>query len=394
MSVPVTAESLCALAKNPPTDAAERKVLHDAARLLMHSVERRSDTETRILSGYTTLAMAQVGIDIKLFETLAAEPDKEWTVSELAEKTGVGADFLHRVLRALSSQFLVAEVDEGVYQANHITPAFLPRGFIATIEHGQRFVNPPANALPAWLKENGYREPSGSKDCPYHSVLGTGQNAFEWLQANPDKAAPTFETMAWQQLRTGTWFDGSVDVSELQLEPQEIEQGRTLLVDVGGGSGHQAFAFRKAFPDRKGKMVLQELSVMLALVDQAAAKANDLETMSHDFFEPQPVDGAKAYYLRNVPHDWNDEKSTVILKHLRDAMADDSFVVIDEIVVPPKDASLPLVLYDLSMMVALGSRERSEKQWRHLLDLAGLKLHKVVVYDPEMRSSLIFAKKA
>ena len=32
-----------------------------------------------------------------------------------------------------------------------------------------------------------------------------------------------------------------------------------LFVDVAGGNGHQAIAFRKMFPDVKGRVVVQDL---------------------------------------------------------------------------------------------------------------------------------------
>lgn len=392
----ITAETLYALAQSPPTNASSRRALYNAAKHLMHSLERQSDTETRIMDSHLALPLARIGVDINLFSTLAAEPSKPWTVSELATKTGLEPLFLHRLLRGFASQVFISEIDADVFQANHITPTFLPQGFRSTLEHSALFITPPAHAFPEWLKRNGYREPTGSRDCAFQSALGTEDDIMGYFQAHPEKAQYTFETMAWQQLKSGTWFDGSVDVEELQLSPQDLDAGRTLLVDVGGGSGHQCFAFRKAFPERIGKMVLQDIPVMISMVDHAAAAAIDLEPMAHDFTTPQPSStrGANAYYMRTILHDWNDAKCSIILSHLRDAMADDSYVVLDEIVVPPKGADAALVLYDLTMMVALGARERSESQWRNLLGGAGLRVERLVEYDDQLHASLIFARKA
>jgi demethylsterigmatocystin 6-O-methyltransferase len=95
-----------------------------------------------------------------------------------------------------------------------------------------------------------------------------------------------------------------------------------------------------------------------------------------------------------VLHDWPDDKAVEILKQLRDASSEDSVIVIDEIVVPPSGASEKTVLYDMVMMAVMGAHERSEKQWRDVLDAAGLKLREIAIYEEEMSSGLIVAVKA
>lgn len=53
-----------------------------------------------------------------------------------------------------------------------------------------------------------------------------------------------------------------------------------------------------------------------------------------------------------------------------------SRLVISEIVIPPTNADVETAWMDITMMV-LSGRERTEKQWRNLLDLSGLKLKKI-----------------
>lgn len=254
---------------------------------------------------------------------------------------------------------------------------------------------PPLGALPQWLATNNYRVPSGSKECPFQDGKNTDLDAFGYLTQFPEKARSTFEYMAWQKVRNQGWMDGSVRIAdELQLCDQDVANGRALLVDVGGGGGHQCVEFRGAFPERKGKVIVQDTEVMIGMVDKSALERVDVEPMAHDFFTPQPVKGAKAYYLRTVLHDWNDETAIEILKQLRGAMAEDSLVVLDEIVVPKKGAGEKLMLYDVTMMAALGASERSEEQWRSIFDAAGLRLRNVAIYDQELNSALVIAVKA
>ena len=93
-------------------------------------------------------------------------------------------------------------------------------------------------------------------------------------------------------------MDGSVPVDDFTLSDKDREDRRVMIVDVGGGSGHQCRALRKAFPALKGRMVVQDLPFMADMIDKEQAKASDLEPMAHDFYSPQPVQGAKVYYLR------------------------------------------------------------------------------------------------
>lgn len=95
-------------------------------------------------------------------------------------------------------------------------------------------------------------------------------------------------------------MDGSIPTTDFQLSQADVQAGRVMAVDVGGGAGHQMLALQKAFPDLKGKMVVQDVEMMIGQVDHETAEAKGLEPMVHDFFTRQPVRGAKVYHLRNV----------------------------------------------------------------------------------------------
>ena len=73
-------------------------------------------------------------------------------------------------------------------------------------------------------------------------------------------------------------------------------------------------------------------------------------------------------------HDWPDQKCVEILRNLRDAMADDSMILIDDIVLPDLEASWKQAQKDIQMMAVVAAMERSETQWKELLVEAGLKI--------------------
>ena len=72
-------------------------------------------------------------------------------------------------------------------------------------------------------------------------------------------------------------------------------------------------------------------------------------------------------------------------------MGQKSILLIDELVLPNKGASGMAAQMDITMMATLGSIERTEAQWRSLLDRAGLEIIKIEQYDSEMGYSVIEA---
>lgn len=70
-------------------------------------------------------------------------------------------------------------------------------------------------------------------------------------------------------------------------------------------------------------------------------------------------------------------------------MANDSQILIDEIVLPDTNVSFQAAMGDLYMMFMGGGKERTEKQWTALADKAGLKVVHLHVYDSTHHVSVL-----
>lgn len=252
-------------------------------------------------------------------------------------------------------------------------------------------MTPAYNAIPKYLANTGYRNPSDS--APFNLAYKTDQSVFEWRRHNPENAKAGQAFMAAQ--RTGQrsiWEDDRVPLSDLRLSESELEASRVLMVDIGGGFGHQCIDLRRLNPDIKGHIITQDLPLVHGMLDNKDdLLALDIEPMAQNFMEPQPVHGAKVYYLRNVIHNWNDAGSETILTQVRQAMAEDSVVMIDDVVMPRAGATWKQASMDIAMMTMLAAMERTEDQFRQLLLRAGLKLRDVWTYDDEYGDSLLVA---
>ena len=87
--------------------------------------------------------------------------------------------------------------------------------------------------------------------------------------------------------------------------------------------------------------------------------------------------GARAYFFKAVCHDFDDADCQRLLGNTVAAMGPQSSLLIDEWVLPDVGAPLAGASEDMFMMMLLSGMERSESQWRKLLESAGLEIKKV-----------------
>lgn len=81
--------------------------------------------------------------------------------------------------------------------------------------------------------------------------------------------------------------------------------------------------------------------------------------------------------MHSILHDWNDEICQRILTQVVKAMKHGySKLLIEENVVPDVGADWEMTSLDL-MMMTLGAAERTEKQWRELIESTGLRVIKI-----------------
>lgn len=203
-----------------------------------------------------------------------------------------------------------------------------------------------------------------------------GVNFWEFFEKHPDQRKYFDDYMATRRVGLSTWFETFPMASHLcpdaRMDPEAV-----LLVDVGGNYGHEITAFHKAYPDAPGRLVLQDLPSMIDKVCNETPHSG-IECMPYDFFTPQPVKGARAYYFRNICHDWSDEQCERLLTNTAKAMEPGySRILIDEYVLPDTNAPVRGSSMDFLMMMFCSGMERTKHQWADLLDRCGLEIVKV-----------------
>ena len=162
-----------------------------------------------------------------------------------------------------------------------------------------------------------------------------------------------------------------------------------VLADVGGGTGALLASVLQAHPRLRGVLVDQPQVLAGAPAVLAAAGVTDRVTVvPGDFFAEVP-DGADAYLLSRILHDWPDDDAAAILRRVRAVLSPDSVLLLHDAVLGPPDGDASVAFLDLMMLVSAGGRERTEAEWRELFGAAGLRWAGAVRVGPS--SSLITA---
>ena len=153
------------------------------------------------------------------------------------------------------------------------------------------------------------------------------------------------------------------------------------IVDLGGGYGELLTIILKKCSEVRG--VLFDLP---HAIDGARSHfeqsqlAGRCECVAGDFFQSIPA-GGDAYILKSVLHDWNDDRCREILASCRKAFDDNTRLLLIERVLPEQldhsPAHQSAARSDLTMLVALAAMERSEIQFRNLLDSAGFETTRI-----------------
>jgi hypothetical protein len=156
--------------------------------------------------------------------------------------------------------------------------------------------------------------------------------------------------------------------------------GITTLVDVAGGHGHVLTSILRQYPAMRG--VLFDLEHVIAGAGpllESSGVANRVNTATGDFFEAVPPDG-DAYIMKNIIHDWDDDRALPILANIRKAFDGrrDGRVILLEAVIPPGNEPDFGKLIDLEMLLMPGGRERTAEEFASLFERAGFELARIV----------------
>ncbi|KAF1962612.1 sterigmatocystin 8-O-methyltransferase [Byssothecium circinans] len=367
-------------------DAVARAYLLQLARKLTSVLEGPVNRATDLVfKPYTSIA-ARIAVDLDLFQHISA---KSGSISskELATLTKADELLLSRILRLLAAADFVDEPDEDQWSANDTTRAMVSPPIAA----GHRFVYDAlissAIKAPKFLRETKYKTPTEPTDTFVQYANQTRLSFFEYLHSIPP-LLNDFHLFMGNTMGAREYWHEWYDVEGRLLAGFDPSQSSTLIVDVGGGKGHdlQAFyaAFGQPFWQDERNLILQDLPHVVDAISDTELPPTVVK-MAHDFFTEQPVKAARGYFLHHILHDWSDKYCHQILRCLAQAMVPGySKLLIHELVLPNTGAVEIQARFDLVMMTLNGGMERSRSQWIKLLQGSGfcnIKIHEHLDHD-------------
>jgi SAM-dependent methyltransferase len=291
------------------------------------------------LRGATMTQALAIAAELGLSESLADGPRP---VAELTREGGPDPDALQRLLRALASDGVFAEDEPGVFRNTDASDVLRTE---AWAEFAHLFGGVFYDAT-----------------RPLDVAVRTGRSTFEesfgtdfwsWLAERPDQRSTFDRAMAGGKDRVAE------RLAELDWRDGEV------VVDVGGGNGALLAGLVRRRPELRG--------IVFDLPEterDEAALGERIEFVEGSFFESVPA--GDTYVLSGILHDWDDDRAEAILSTIRAAAPAGARVLATESVIPPGNEPNGAKWLDLLMLVLASGRERTEPEWRRLLEGVGL----------------------
>jgi O-methyltransferase domain/Dimerisation domain len=302
-------------------------------------------------------SLVRVAAQLKLADYLA---DGSHTAEELAQATATHAPSLYRVMRTLASLGLFTEDEHHRFS---LTPLAEPLrcgvpGSVRTsvlAMTGDIFCKPMAQLL--------YSVQTGKTGFS----KAFGEAIFDWLPKHPEEAAMFTDLMIGFHGPETAAVAAAYDFA-----------GFETLADVGGATGNLLTTILARHPGPRG--VLFDLphneSAAAALI-HSRGMGDRVSFEAGNFFAGVPSQ-YDVYMMSHIIHDWNEDQCLTILGNCLSAMKSTSRLLIIEMVLPPGDTPHPGKTTDIVMLTVPGGQERTEAEYRELLNKAGFNLARVV----------------
>ena len=311
----------------------------------------------QLLLGFRGTHLLYVMAELGIADLLDAGPRDS---SDLAAHLGADPDALHRVLRAIAQLGVLELGRDGRYTLTPVGDCLRsdrPDSLrpIARLWGHEMFQR-------AW---GGLLHTVRTGETAFDHVYG--MSAFAYLDANPDAAAVYNQFMA-KRAAAAPAVATAYDFAPF-----------STIVDVGGGNGSLLAEILRAHPEPRG--VIFDLPHSRPDAEESIRTfglGDRVQFDGGDFFE-RVTTGGDCYLLRSVIHDWNDARSEAILRNCRRAMMPHGRLLLIEMRLPDDgDPGLEAVMIDITMLARVGGRERTESEFRALLDRTGFRLERLI----------------
>ncbi|PPJ53707.1 hypothetical protein CBER1_00781 [Cercospora berteroae] len=235
-------------------NAAKTRALALSRQLTASLTEPVDAASSMIFQPFISFAV-QTAVRLDVFSRLIQQQAEQYNEAVSTKMLSVVCNnaeplLLSRILRVLSSLSYISEGSEPeTWLANPTTHAFA----IPAIAAGHRFVwdiQVPGTAhAPKFLEETNYVCPTSANDGFIQYAHSTRYDVFEYMSCVRPDRLQDFHTFMGNTMGSRSYWVDWYPVQEQILTG--YDSSTTLLVDVGGGKGHDILSFAERFPSTR-----------------------------------------------------------------------------------------------------------------------------------------------
>ena len=303
--------------------------------------------------------------------------DEERSASDIAARSQADASSMYRLLRAMAVYGLLTETQ--------------PQHFRLTAM-GQRLRKDAPDS--AWAEVVFWADLLADMWSQLGECVRTGTNAVRVMEK-------TGRTPRWSQdPNASNIFRAVMGTAPAENYAPIVDAwpfpASGVVADLGGGGGALIRAVLERHAGLRGMLVDRPESIANAeKIFNMSPVADRCQRIVGDLCEAVPR-GADVLMLKHVLHGYTDEKAVELLRNCRRVVPLTGSLLVIEFVLPdvvskPAPELVIRFMSDLNMMAVTGGRERSEHDWRGLLEEAGFTLTRNVSV-PEMDMSVLEAR--
>lgn len=289
-----------------------------------------------------------VALELGLFEVISKTPKN---IEDIAIETHTKSEKLFRLLRALSSFGIFKQCKNSQFKSNGLSDLLKSEDIQAMIGMFQS----------QW-HDNAWNHLSHTIKSDANAFeLGNGVKAFDFFNQNP-KAADQFNHANAIKAQRITKIINKYDFSKYKS-----------VTDIGGGYGNLLLNILLNNPHLSGNIIDLDY-----LKDGAEKNINSHSLQKRcnfvirDFFKNILVE-SDIYIICNILHDWDDEQALNILNNCKNAMSENSKLLIIEMIIPKNTSNSVATLMDLEVLVMGNGKERTKMEFHTLIEEASLR---------------------
>jgi hypothetical protein len=307
-----------------------------------------------LIMGFRTTQIIATAARLNLAEHLKDGPK---TYLQLASITRTDARTLYRLMIALTNLDIVEKNADGTFSIS-VLGKLLEDHAQGSLRYVAMLYGEP------WLWE-------AYAHLPYS--LMSGRPAFEYIHGQ------TLYDFLGRNAPAAEIFNKAMSAFSIH-EAQAIKKvfpfsGTKTMIDVGGGKG--TFMTSLLEDDLHLRAVVFDQPSVSDRVGKNSDSLNRIAYVSGDFFKEVPG-GGDIYLLKSVLHNWDDQACMAILKNCHTAMHENARLLIIERIIPEGNERSEGKFFDINMLVMTNGRERTEKEYKKLLDDSGFTLLRVI----------------